>query len=114
MEQKNMNSKKKINSYLIRKILKNKYFWISLSFFIWISFFDTNSLVLHWKLEKNINQMILERDFYKKKIFLEEKILKKLKKDKTYLEKLAREKFYMKKDDEDLFVISSNKSKEEI
>ncbi|WP_238784274.1 FtsB family cell division protein, partial [Blattabacterium cuenoti] len=94
------------------KILKNKYFWISLFFFIWISFFDTNSLVLHWKLRKSINKMIIERDLLKNKISLEENFLKKLNTDIKYLEKLAREKFYMKKDDEDLFMIISSSKKE--
>ncbi|ACY40537.1 putative septum formation initiator-related protein [Blattabacterium sp. (Blattella germanica) str. Bge] len=75
-------------------------------FFIWISFFDSNSLILHYKFKKSIQQMTLDRDSLKKKILLEENHLKKLTTDPKYLEKLAREKFYMKKEDEDLFVIS--------
>ncbi|WP_185860809.1 FtsB family cell division protein [Blattabacterium cuenoti] len=90
------------------RILKNKYFWISVSFFIWMSFFDSNSLMLHYKLKKNIQAMTFNRDFLKKKILLEETKLKKLTTDSKYLEKLAREKFYMKKEDEDLFIISRN------
>ncbi|WP_185852862.1 FtsB family cell division protein [Blattabacterium cuenoti] len=91
-----------------KKIFKSKYFWISLFFFIWMFFFDTNSLVLHWKFKKNINKMISDRDSLKRKIFLERNHLKKLNTDPKYLEKLAREKFYMKKEDEDLFVIIKN------
>ncbi|WP_185851663.1 FtsB family cell division protein [Blattabacterium cuenoti] len=104
--------KQKINSKKIRiykKILKSKYFWISLFFFIWISFFDTNSLVLHWELNRSIKEMILDRDFLEKRIFLEKNFLKKLNTDNKCLEKLAREKFYMKKDNEDLFVIKNKK-----
>ncbi|AWU44040.1 septum formation initiator family protein [Blattabacterium sp. (Cryptocercus kyebangensis)] len=95
---------------IIQKIFRTKYFWISLFFFIWMSFFDTNSLILHWKLKKTINKMILDRNFLKKKIFLEGNHLKKLNKDPKYLEKIAREKFYMKKEDEDLFVLSKAKN----
>ncbi|WP_185861362.1 FtsB family cell division protein [Blattabacterium cuenoti] len=87
------------------KILRNKYFWISIFFLIWISFFDSNSLMLHYKFKKNIHEMTKKRNFLKKKILLEAIQLKKLTTDTKYLEKLAREKFYMKKKDEDLFVI---------
>ncbi|WP_185850469.1 FtsB family cell division protein [Blattabacterium cuenoti] len=100
-----MKKEKKYSSIVI----KNKYFWISLSFFIWMSFFDTNSLVLHWKIKNDIKEITLDRDYLKKKILLEENHLKKLTKDSKYLEKLAREKFHMKKEDEDLFVINKKK-----
>ncbi|WP_185869702.1 FtsB family cell division protein [Blattabacterium cuenoti] len=93
---------KKIKLFII-----NKYFWISFFFFIWMSLFDTNSLILHYKLKNNIDKITLDRDFLKKKILLETNHLKKLKTDSKYLEKLAREKFYMKKKDEDLFVITN-------
>ncbi|WP_185869133.1 FtsB family cell division protein [Blattabacterium cuenoti] len=89
------------------KFLKKKYFWISFFFLIWMCFFDSNSFILHYKFEKNIKEMILDRDYLKKKILLEENQLKKLTMDPKYLEKLARERFYMKKEDEDLFVVSS-------
>ncbi len=51
------------------KILKNKYFWISIFFLIWISFFDSNSLMLHLKFKKSIQEMTLNRDFLKKKFY---------------------------------------------
>ncbi len=70
-----------------------------------MSFFDSNSLMLHYKLKKNIQKMTYNRNFLNKKISLEETKLKKLTTDSKYLEKLAREKFYMKKEDEDLFII---------
>ncbi|WP_185867235.1 FtsB family cell division protein [Blattabacterium cuenoti] len=92
------------------EILKNKYFWISLFFFIWMSFFDSNSLMLHFKFKKSIQEMTFNRDFLKKKISSEGTQLKKLTTDSKYLEKLAREKFYMKKEDEDLFIVSRNNS----
>lgn len=95
------------------KILKNKYFWISAFFFIWISFFDSNSLMLHYKLKKSIQEMTYNRDFLKKKISLEGTQLKKLTKDSKYLEKLAREKFHMKKEDEDLFIVSQYNRKQQ-
>ncbi|WP_185853610.1 FtsB family cell division protein [Blattabacterium cuenoti] len=76
-----------------------------------MSFFDSNSLILHYKFNKSIKKMTLDRDFLKNKISSEENHLKKLTTDPKYLEKLAREKFYMKKEDEDLFVISNKSDK---
>ncbi|WP_341660839.1 septum formation initiator family protein [Blattabacterium cuenoti] len=93
------------------KIIKNKYFWISIFFFIWMFFFDSNSFMLHYRFQNNIREMTYNRDFLKKKIILEGSKLKKLETDPLYLEKLAREKFYMKKENEDLFIVSR---KEEI
>ncbi|WP_185862223.1 septum formation initiator family protein [Blattabacterium cuenoti] len=86
------------------RIFKNKYFWISFFFFIWMSFFDSNSLILHYKFNKSIQNMIYDRDYLKNKILLEGNYLNKLTNNSIYLEKLAREKFFMKKEDEDLFV----------
>ncbi|WP_341656473.1 septum formation initiator family protein [Blattabacterium cuenoti] len=95
------------------KIIKNKYFWISIFFFIWMSFFDSNSFMLHYKFQNSIREMTYNRDYLKKKILLEGSQLKKLKTDPMYLEKLAREKFYMKKENEDLFIVSiKNKKKQ--
>ncbi|WP_238786141.1 FtsB family cell division protein [Blattabacterium cuenoti] len=90
------------------KIFKNKYFWIITFFLIWMFFFDSNSLILHYKFKKSIQKMIHHRNFLIKKISLEGNQLKKLTQDSKYLEKIAREKFYMKKEDEDLFVVSKN------
>ncbi|WP_185857411.1 FtsB family cell division protein [Blattabacterium cuenoti] len=95
------------------RVLKNKYFWISVLFFIWMFFFDSNSLILHYKLKKSIEKMTRNRNFLKKKISLEETKFKKLTTDSKYLEKLAREKFYMKKEDEDLFIIPKNNRKQQ-
>ncbi|WP_341659060.1 septum formation initiator family protein [Blattabacterium cuenoti] len=87
------------------KIIKNKYFWISIFFFIWMFFFDSNSFMLHYRFKNSIQKMRYNRDFLKKKILLEGSQLKKLNTDPLYLEKLAREKFYMKKENEDLFLV---------
>ncbi|WP_341653035.1 septum formation initiator family protein [Blattabacterium cuenoti] len=96
------------------KIIKNKYFWISISFFIWMSFFDSNSFMLHYRFQNSIREMTYNRDFLKKKFLLERSKLKKLNTDPLYLEKLAREKFYMKKEDEDLFIVSRIKKNKKL
>ncbi len=50
-------------------MFKKQYFWISFFFLIWMSFFDSNSFILHYKFKKNIKKMTLDRDFLKKKSF---------------------------------------------
>ncbi|WP_185882494.1 FtsB family cell division protein [Blattabacterium cuenoti] len=87
------------------KILKNKYIWSSLLFIIWMLFFDTNSLILHWKFHQNKHQLITDRDYLKKKILIEKNHLKQLITNPKFLEKVAREKLFMKKNDEDLFIV---------
>ncbi|WP_341661907.1 septum formation initiator family protein [Blattabacterium cuenoti] len=96
------------------KIIKNKYFWISIFFFIWMFFFDSNSFMLHYRFQNSIREMTYNRYFLKKQIFLEGSKLKKLNTDPLYLEKLAREKFYMKKKDEDLFIVSRKNKKNKL
>ncbi|WP_185877967.1 hypothetical protein [Blattabacterium cuenoti] len=54
---------------VIKRIFKNKYFWMSFFFFIWISFFDKNSLLMHYKLKKNIEKMNHNIENIKKKNF---------------------------------------------
>ncbi|WP_238785411.1 septum formation initiator family protein [Blattabacterium cuenoti] len=94
-----------IKNNKIFKILKNKYLWSSLLFIIWMLFFDTNSLILHWKFNKYKHQLIIDRNYLKRKIIIEGNYLKQLTTNQKFLEKFAREKFFMKKDDEDLFLL---------
>ncbi len=51
----------------IKILIKNKYFWMSIMFLIWISFFDTNSLLLHYKFSKDIDNMTKSKEYLKKK-----------------------------------------------
>ncbi len=79
-----------------------------------MSFFDSNSFMLHYRFQNSIREMTYNRDFLKKKFLLERSKLKKLNTDPLYLEKLAREKFYMKKEDEDLFIVSRIKKNKKL
>ena len=75
-------------------IVTNMYILVLTVFVIWMLFFDTNSLLIHLELRKEIN---------------------KLEKTKEYLkDEFAREKYYLKKKDEEIFLIEYQDSIEPI
>ena len=86
------------------KIISNRYFIILLIYIIWMLFFDENSFLIHRKINKEINQLENDIDYYKKEIELDKKIIKDLE-DPEKLEKFARENYKMKRENEDIYVI---------
>lgn len=86
------------------KIFTNTYILVLTIFVIWMAFFDTNSLLIHRELQKEINKLEQQKDFLQKEIEKDKKLLDELK-DPEALEKYAREKYYMKKDNEEIFLI---------
>jgi cell division protein DivIC len=101
-------NKKIIELYsLIPSIFKNRYF-LSISFFIiWISFFDTNSLIAQLKQKKVIEN--LERDiiYYKLEIEKDEQLINMIHNDTLTedLEIYLREELLLSKDNEEIFII---------
>lgn len=84
--------------------MKNKYFIISLSFLLWLCFFDQNNLFFHHDLSEQQEALEIKKEHYTKEIEYSKEFLSKLN-DTTYIERYARENFRMKKDDEDIFVV---------
>ncbi len=96
---------------IVKRILKNKYFYTFLLFVIWVGLFDKNSCVNQQKYRTKIHQLEQQRDYYVTKFKEDSTRLEEFKSPEK-LEKFARENYYMKKDDEDLFVIvDKNKDK---
>ena len=93
------NSKKQIF-----KIFKNVFILISVVFAIWMLFFDTNSLLTHVELNRDIDDLEDENEYYKREIGKDKKEIETLSSDKG-LEKFAREKYYMKRDKEEIYII---------
>ena len=95
---KNLGKKKWFN------LITNTYVLVSIVFLIWMAFFDTNSLLIHRELKKEIKK--LEK---KQEILLDE--IKKVKRnseklsDQKEFEKFAREQYYLKKKNEDIYLI---------
>lgn len=86
------------------KIITNMYVMVLTAFLIWMIFFDTNSLLIHKELKKEIEKLEKTQDFLKKEIAKDKIIIEKLS-DKEELEKFAREEYYLKKKNEEIFLI---------
>ena len=88
---------------LIKKPLL-KYLIISISFLIWMTFLDTNSLLIHAELNREIKKLKKKRDALNKEILDDKSLIEKLN-DIDSLEHYAREEYNLKKENEDIFII---------
>jgi len=73
-------------------------------FAIWMLFFDANSYLIHRELNKEMDDLEAEKEYYKNEIEKDKKAIQELSTDEG-IEKLAREKYYMKKDNEEIYII---------
>jgi cell division protein FtsB len=85
-------------------IATNLYVVVLTAFVIWMVFFDTNSLLIHMELRKQIRTLEKQQEFLKNEIEKDKKTLEKLS-DPKELEKFAREKYFLKKKDEEIYLI---------
>ena len=88
---------------LIKKSLF-KYLVISISFLIWMTFLDTNSLLIHAELNREIKKLKKKRDALNKEILDDKSLIEKLN-DIDSLEHYVREEYNLKKENEDIFII---------
>jgi cell division protein FtsB len=95
---------KKLRENKIVRILSNKYVIILLLFVIWMIFFDENSLINHWELDKEIDKLEKSNEYYRDQIEQDKKVIDNLN-DPDSLEKYAREEYKMKKENEEIFLI---------
>lgn len=95
---------KQLKNNKILKFLTNKYVLILIIFAVWMVYFDENSLLNHLELNKEINKLNKEKEYYNSEIKKDKNLIKKLK-NKDELEKFAREQYYMKKENEDIYII---------
>ena len=95
---------KKLKSNRYFKIFTNFYIVVSLFFFIWMLFIDTNSYLFHSTLNSEINDLVIKKEKLKKEIENDQKLIDDLKDPDNY-EAFAREKFFMKKKDEEIYII---------
>lgn len=85
-------------------ILTNMYVLVLTAFVVWMVFFDTNSLLIHLELRKQIKSLEKTQQFLKEEIAKDKKIIEKLS-DPEELEKFAREQYYLKKKEEEIYLI---------
>ncbi len=84
------------------KPFRNKFFLILVLFFGWMIFFDKHDMITQFRLQRSVNQLEADKEFYKEKIQEAHQAREDLEINK---EKYAREHYYMKKSDEDVFII---------
>lgn len=85
-------------------IVTNIYVIVLTVFVIWMIFFDTNSLLIHMELRKEIKKLEKTQEFLKEEIAKDKEIIKTLS-DPEELEKFARENYYLKKKNEEIYLI---------
>ena len=96
--------KKLTDKHPVLKFLSNKYVLVLLFFIVWMLFLDTYSYLDHRFLDKEINELETNKEYYQNEIYKDKKSIKILK-NPQQIEKYAREKYYMKKDSEDIYII---------
>ena len=99
---------KKIKNSKFFKIVSNLYILISVVFFIWIFFIDSNSILVNIRLNKEISELKERKDILENQIQMDKKIISN-QQNPDSLEKYAREKLYMKKENEQIFIIEFEK-----
>lgn len=88
----------------IVRIIKKPFVLILIIFLVWMVFFDANSYIIHREVNKEINELEKEKQYYLREMETDKKAIKQLSTEDG-LEKLAREKYYMKKENEDIYII---------
>ena len=86
-------------------ILKNKYVLAGLIFIIWLSFFDSYSLIKRYHVNKKLKQLELDKKYFRDQFKNDSVALNQLKSGSDNLEKFARERYMMKKDSEDIYIV---------
>lgn len=93
-----------LNQFWFLKILVNRYALVLLFFIIWMVFLDNYSYLEYRVLDKEIDLLEENINYYKKEIKEDSIRIKKLK-NEDHVEKYAREKYFMKRENEDIYII---------
>ena len=81
-----------------------KYLAILIAFIFWITFLDTNSLLIHAELNREIKKLKKRKDALTEEIVKDQGLIKRLENIDS-LEHYGREKYNLKKQNEDIFII---------
>jgi len=91
------------------KIIKNKFLLVGVVFIVWITFFDSNSLIDWVKISMNIRIQEGQKRYYKQEIKATEEKLLELGSNLDSLEKFAREQYFFLEEGEDIFIVQEKK-----
>ena len=81
-----------------------KYLIISFAFIFWMTFLDSNSLLIHTELNREIKKLKKRKDALSDEIIKDQDLINKLENTDS-LEHYGREKYNLKKQNEDIFLI---------
>lgn len=96
--------KKLTSKHPLLRFLSNKYVIVLVFFIVWMLFLDNYSYLDHRLLNKEIDELENNKEYYLNEIENDKKNIKTLK-NPQQVEKFAREKYYMKKENEDIYII---------
>jgi len=85
--------------------LNNKYFITLFIFLVWMLFFDNNNFIAQFRLNRTLNDLEMEKDYYLTEIEKDRQATFELITDTLTLEKFGREQYLMKRDNEDIYLI---------
>jgi len=90
--------------YPFLKFLGNRYVLVIMFVGVWLLFLDNYSSIEHKVLDKQIEELEDNKQYYRQEITKDTTAIRELNNpDQT--EKYAREKYYMKREDEDIYII---------
>lgn len=92
------------NSHPILKILGNRYVLVIIFVAVWMLFLDNYSYFEHRVLDKEIQELEENKEYYIQEIKKDSTSIRQLN-NPDQIEKYAREKYYMKRDNEDIYII---------
>ncbi len=95
----------------VSKVTSYKYVIAIVLFFVWLIFFDENSIITHQQNKQRLQELLQQKEYYKERIEADKQKLKDLNSGMKELEKFAREQYYMSKPDEDVFIVVEEKKK---
>ncbi len=95
----------------IPALFKDPYFIAATLFAAWMIFFDEDNVMNQYRLHAQLRDLHEKKSFYLQQIATTNKAYSELTSNPQSQEKFAREHYWMKKDNEDVFVIVDNQSK---
>ncbi|WP_414601369.1 FtsB family cell division protein [Flavobacterium sp.] len=100
-----------ISKFPFIKFLGNRYVLVLLLFSIWMIFLDNYSYLEHRFLDKEIDELENNEQYYINEIKKDSLKIKHLK-NSDQTEKYAREKYFMKRENEDIYLIEFEEDQE--
>ncbi len=94
----------KIPDTPVWRLLRNRYFLVSVSFVLYMSFFDNNNFFNQGELKSRREELERDKAFFEQEIKETKRQLIELESSPENLEKYAREAYFLRKPGEEVYV----------